>query len=115
MKRMINKELVPVLKDKEIDYWLLTYVKDRLYYEFSGNGGEDIPWDKIEAELKDKVEDPLEYITGKEDDVWTGYIVFKDGTWVYKKSIPGGEFVWSEGFATPPNREHNKDYSVYSI
>ena len=69
MKRMINKELVPVLKDKEIDYWLLTYVKDRLYYEFSGNGGEDIPWDKIEAELKDKVEDPLEYITGKEDDV----------------------------------------------
>ena len=84
MKRMINKELVPVLKDKEIDYWLLTYVKDRLYYEFSGNGGEDIPWDKIEAELKDKVEDPLEYITGKEDDVWTGYIVFKDGTWPWR-------------------------------
>ena len=94
MKRMINKELVPVLKDKEIDYWLLTYVKDRLYYEFSGNGGEDIPWDKIEAELKDKVEDPLEYITGNiytiEDMYNTThkynaihnkyYIVLEDGT-----------------------------------
>ena len=114
MKRNISKEISTLLKGKELDYWLLTYVKDRLYYEFSGSS-DDIPWDKIESELKDKIEDPLAYLPGKEDVIWTGYIVFKDSTWVHKKSIPDGEYVWSEGFGIPPNKEHNKEYSVYSI
>lgn len=98
---MINfkEETICDIDGREIEEYRLRAISFSNKFEndliFEGKGN-TIPWDLMESKTHGLVSN---YDNGYGSDCWGGWITFKDGTWIERKTYDGSE--WWENKAKP--------------